>query len=168
VALELGLGFNVQSGSSAREIPNPDPTLARTEESDAPSTSAVAAHLSLPISMYSIGHFNLLLLPELDIGYSSASYSAFEVSTSGEELDLSLKGLLVGAGARIGAELSFGFLEIPQLALQTSFGLRVEYRRHKGSIGDAEMVLSDTAFGTSWYDDPWELLAGNIAMMYYF
>jgi hypothetical protein len=168
VGIELGLGFNVQSGSEAREIPNPDPTLARSEEADAPSTSAVVAHLALPISMYSVSHFNLLLLPELDIGYSSASYDSFEVSTSGEALDLSLKGLLVGAAARVGTELSFGFLDLPGLALQASFGLRVEYRRHKGAIGDAEMVVADTAFGTSWYDDPWELLAGNIAALYYF
>ena len=168
VGLDLGLGFNVASGSVSREIPNPDPTLNRSTDDSAPSTKAFVGHLALPISVYSIKYLNVLLLPELDVGFSGSTYSNFELSTNGEGLDLKLGGLLVGAGARVGAELSWGFLGLPQVSLQAAFGLRVEYRRQTGTIGDAKEVVSGTEFGTSWYDGPWDTLAGSLGVFYYF
>jgi hypothetical protein len=101
VGLDLGFGFNVASGGVDREIPNPDPTLSRSTAEDAPSTKAFVGHVAVPISVYSIKHFNVLLLPELDVGFSGSTYTDFEISTAGEGLDLKLGGLLVGAGARV-------------------------------------------------------------------
>ncbi|MBW2526700.1 MAG: hypothetical protein JRI23_21130 [Deltaproteobacteria bacterium] len=168
LGVELGVGFNVAGGSVSREIANPDPARTRTVEFATPSTTAVAGHLGVPISLYSVGHLNVLLLPEMDLGYSSSSVESVELSTTGEWLDLQLSGFVFGAGARVGAELGWGFLDLPQVTLQVSWGVRVEYRRSRGRIGDASMTIADTRLGTSWYDDPWQLLAGNIGVYYYF
>jgi hypothetical protein len=168
LGLDLGLGFNLASGGVARDIPNPDPAQSRTTDDSAPSTKAFVGHLAVPISLDSISHLNVLLLPEIDVGVSGSTYTNFEVSTSGEGLDLKFSGLLVGAGARLGAELGWGFIGLPQISLQASFGLRFEYRRRAGTIGDAKMVVSGTEFGTSWYNGPWDTLAGSMAVFYYF
>lgn len=168
VGVELGFGFNVAGGSVSREIPNPDPARSRTVEFASPSTSAVAGHVGLPISLYSVSHLNVLLLPEIDLGYSASTVDSFELSTTGEWLDLKLAGFLFGAGARLGAEVGWGFIDLPQVTLQVAWGLRMEYRRSTGRIGDASMTVSSTQLGTSWYDDPWQLLAGNIGVYYYF
>ena len=168
VGLDLALGFNVASGTVDRQVPNPDPALSRSEDSSAPSTKAFVAHLDVPISLYSTGHFNFLLLPEFDIGLSGSTYEGFETSTTGEPLDLKLSGLLVGGGLRFGTELSLGFFDLPQISLQASFGLRVEYRKQKGRIGDAEMTISGTELGTTWYGSPWNMIAGNLGLIYCF
>lgn len=166
--VELGFGFNVAGGSIRREIPNPDPSRTHTVEFATPSTTAVAGHLGIPVSVYSTGHLNVLLLPEVDLGYASSAVESYELSTAGEWLDLRLSGFLFGAGARLGAELGFGFIDLPQVTLQLSWGLRIEYLRSTGRIGDASMTIANTQVGTSWYDDPWRLLAGNVGAYYYF
>jgi hypothetical protein len=168
IGIDLGIGFNVASGSQVREIPNPDPTLDQRQESSTPSTTAVAARVGLPLSVFDVSHFNFMIIPELDLGYSAISYEAFDVSTGGEALDLRLDGLLVGAGLRAGAEVSLGFFDVPQLSLQAAFGLRFEHRRRSGRIGDAKMALTENEFGTSSYGAPWDVFTGSIALLYYF
>lgn len=167
VGVDFGIGFNVASGSRVREIPNPDPTLDQRQESATPSTTAVAARLGLPLSVFDVSHFNFMIIPELDLGYSSIRYEAFEVSTAGEPLDLRLDGLLIGAGLRAGAEVSLGFFDVPQLSVQAAFGLRFEHRRRNGRIGDATMTLVENEIGTSSYGAPWDVFAGSLAVLYY-
>ncbi len=168
LGIELAVGFNVHSGSITREIPNPDANLGRSTDVDAPSTNAFAGRLAVPLSVYAASHLNVLLIPELDIGFSSTSIEGFDVSTTGEPLDLQLDGFVFGLGGRVGAELSFGFIDVPQLSLQSSWGLRFESRKRSGKIGDAEMGLSETAVGTSWYGSPWDIIAGSLGVLYYF
>ena len=93
---------------------------------------------------------------------------SFSQSTTGDPLDLRLTGFVFGAGGRVGAELSFGFLGVPQLSLQSAWGVRFESRRRKGKIGDAEMTLTDNAVGTSFQGEPWQWLTGSLAVYYSF
>ncbi len=168
VGVELGVGFNVHSGSVTRKIPNPDVNLSRSTEIEAPSTKAFAGRLAVPLSVYATSHLNVMLIPELDVGFSSTSIETFDVSTTGEPLDLELSGFVFGLGGRVGAELSFGFIDVPQLSLQSSWGLRFESRKRSGKIVDAEMALSETAVGTSWHGGPWDILVGSLGVLYYF
>ncbi len=167
VGLELGIGFNVGGGSVEQTRPNPDPALSTSGEASLPSTTAVAGHFAAPLSVFSTSHLNLALIPELGIGYSSTTLEAFDVSTSGEALDLQLSGFVFGVGGKLGAELSFGFIDVPQLSFQSAFGVRFESRRHHGKIGDAEVTHSEQVFGTSFYGDPWDVLLGSFAVYYY-
>ena len=168
VGFELSLGFNVQSGDVEQDIPNPDPAQSQRVERSTPSTKAFAVRAGLPISVYAAKHLNVLFLPEFDFGLSSQTIEAYNVSTSGDPLNLQLSGMMVGAGARLGAELSFGFIDVPQLSLQSAWGARFEWRQRRGKIGDAEMKVSENAIGTSWFGSPWDIFAGSISLLYYF
>jgi len=167
VGIDLALGFNVTSGDETREIPNPDPSLGDRVERATPSTTAVAARLAVPLSVWDHAHLNILLMPELDIGYSSMVVQGLEESVSGEALDLQLTGFVFGVGGSVGAELSFGFIGVPELAVESAWGLRFESRRRRGKIGDAEVVRTEMAVGTSFYGDPWDVFLGSFALRYY-
>lgn len=166
--VDLGLGLGVGSGTFKRVVPNPDPALDRLEEGDASERLSFAGRAATPISMHSGRHYNLVLIPELDLAYSRATLPAFRASTTGDALDLRLTGFGFGAGLRVGGELSFGFWDVPQLSLQASWGLRLETAKRTGKIGDAEASLSGTSFGTSASSDPWQLLSGGFALFYGF
>jgi hypothetical protein len=149
VGAELAFGFNVGGGDETIESPNADPTLSQSSERALPSTKAFCGRLGVPLSVFSSTHYNFMLIPELDVGYTSSTLEDFELSTTGEALDLQLSGFVFGVGGRVGAELSFGFIDVPQLSIQSAWGLRFESRRRAGRIGDAETVQKETAFGTS-------------------
>ena len=167
VGAELAFGFNVAGGNETVQSPNPDPTLNVSTERSLPSTKAFCGRLGVPLSVFSATHYNLMLIPELDVGYSSTRLANFELSTTGEALDLQLSGFVFGIGGRVGAELSFGFIDVPQLSIQSAWGLRFESRRRVGRIGDAETIQTETAFGTSWYGSPWDIFTGSFALLYY-
>ncbi len=168
VGIDVGLGFNVHSGSVAKEIPNADAALDRTANADAPTQLALAAKVGVPISVHAGAHYNLMVIPDAGIGYTSTTIEAFNKGTSGEDLDLVLDGLVLAAGARLGAELEFGFVGVPELSVQTAWGLAFESRRRRGRIGDASATLFEKAIGTSWRDDPWDVFTGTFSVFYAF
>lgn len=166
VGLDVSAGLGIERGSVTRVVPNPNPALDRTEESASARKTTLAARVSLPISLVAGRHHHLLVLPELDLGYSTALVPAFGNSTTGDPLDLRLTGFGFGAGARFAGELHFGFWGVPQLSLQAAFGLRVDVARRRGAIGVAEATHSDVAFGSTASSDPWRLLAGGFSLLY--
>lgn len=168
IGLDLGVGFGFESGKFKRVVPNPDPTQDRLEEGDAAGRASFVGRIGAPLSVHAGRHYNLLVIPELDVAYSRARLPAFRQSTTGEPLDLVLTGFGFGAGARLGGELSFGFWGVPQLSLQASWGLRVETEKRTGKIGDAEAGLTGLTFGTTASSDPWKLLSGGFALFYGF
>jgi hypothetical protein len=168
LGIDVGLGFGLGSGSFKRVVPNPDPTQDRLEEGDTAGRLSFAGRVGVPVSVHAGRHYNLLVIPELDLAYSRATLPAFRPSTTGEALDLRLTGFGFGAGARIGGELSFGFWGVPQLSLQASWGLRVETEKRTGKVGDAEAGLSGLHLGTTASSDPWKLLSGGFALFYGF
>jgi hypothetical protein len=167
VGLELGAGFGISGGNETRTIPNPDPALGTEDERSAPSALAFDVRAGLPISLAAVKHVNFLLIPELDVGYSSRTLAESGTSTTGETLDLHLTGLVFGAGARLGLELSFGFFEVPELSLQAAFGARYEHRRFTGQIGDAETTVIENRAGTSFDGGPWDVVVGCLGLLYY-
>jgi len=166
LGLDVGAGFGTERGTFTRLVPNPDPALDRTEEGASARRTTFAARVSVPISFHSGRHHNLLVIPELDLGYSTATLPGFRQSTEGQALDLRLTGFGFGAGARLAGELHFGFWGVPELSLQASWGLRLDSDRRRGAIGVAETTLSGLAVGTTASSDPWRLVAGGLALMY--
>jgi hypothetical protein len=75
-------------------------------------------------------------------------------------------------GARAGAEIHFGFIDIPQLALQASIGLRfdVDSGSTTDSTGpdDVEVSSNRTHLHTTVQGAPWAIFTNNIAALYYF
>jgi hypothetical protein len=168
VGVDVGLGFGYETGSVSRYVPNPDPTLDRTEDGSSARRTAFAARLAAPLSVHSGKHYNLMVIPGLDVGYTRTTLPAFRQSTTGDALDLRLTGFVFGVGAQVGTEVSFGFLGVPQLSLQTAWGLRLESRKRTGKIGDAETTLSEVGIGTSFHAEPWQWLTGSLSAFYSF
>ncbi len=166
IALELGAGFGVSGGNETRTMPNPDPALSAESEQSA-SAFAFDVRAGLPVSLAAVKHVDFFLVPEIDVGYSSRTLGDAGTSTGGEPLDLRLTGLVFGAGARLGLELSFGFFDVPELALQAAFGVRYEHRRFAGKIGDAETTIIENRAGTSFDGSPWDIVFGSLGLVYY-
>lgn len=161
--LEIGLGFNTISGTRADDISSredvPDPTI-----------WGLALHLGLPLSFYDDEHYQFLLLPELNFG---ASFGALEddPNIDGDQA-VRQRARLVGGGLRAGAEIQFGMIGLPMLALTGTVGVRLNY--HQSSVEAAEngvvvtRVRSGFQASTSSFNDPWDLFVSSIAALYYF
>ena len=118
----------------------------------------MAIHGGLPIALATSKHMTFELIPEATIGFAGNS-AANNLSYSGFRLDL---------GARIGGEIQFGFIGIPQLALQASVGLYLEHDSWGYSTPGNSGSASSTTFATSVQSDPWGIFTDNVSALYYF
>lgn len=153
IGIDAGLGFGLTSGSS--ETPP-------AAEVDAPSWHLFMIHGGLPISLASAGHFSFQVVPELNLGFAGAS-------TEIGGMDASVSGFHFDVGARAGAEIHFGFIDIPQLSLQGGVGLRWTMTSTSSEVGGTDgPSSSSTSIGTTLNGNPWDIFTGNIAALYYF
>ena len=116
---------------------------------------------SAPFAISTGKHYAFLAIPEANLGFSSSSVKSGEndVTVSGFRLDL---------GARAGAEIQFGFIDIPQLSLQATVGAALAFDRLSAKNGANESSQSQTSFGTSVQNEPWSIFRSNVAAIYYF
>ena len=160
---EVGLGFNTVSGDRSDDIADredvPDPTI-----------WGLALHLGVPLSFYNDEHYKFLLLPELNFGMSFGA-TEDDPNIDGDQA-IRQRARLVGGGIRAGAEIHFGMIGLPMLALSGTVGVRLNY--HDSSVEAAEngvvvtRVRSGFAASTSSFNDPWDVFVSNIAALYYF
>jgi hypothetical protein len=159
MAIEGALGLGYSSGSVTNKTGN------TSTETNAPSLFGLALHAGLPLVFATSAHFAFEVVPELNFGFVSGSQSL-----AAGKVDLS--GLLLQLGARVGAEIQFGFIDIPQLALQGSVGLHMSYQGRSASTSNnnvaTESSNSSFNFGTTIQGKPWDIFTSNIAAIYYF
>jgi hypothetical protein len=150
LGVDAGLGLKLSSGSAT--------TGGAT--TDLQGYSAFILHGGVPLALAGSRHFSFQVVPELNLGYASSQRGGGGPDLSGFHLDL---------GARVGAEIQFGFIGIPELSLQAGVGVKLAYDHVKISppAGDATSV-GQTFFGTGLGNNPWDIFAGNIAALYYF
>ncbi len=165
LAIEGALGIGIYSGSGEDVGP---PPVGGTTVVDPPSATAFALHGAVPLALAHSGHFVFEVVPELNFGFSTGTvYSP--LPPGGAATDVDVGGLLFQLGARVGAEIHFGFIDIPQLALQGTIGLHLTYESRSADFADgSSSSRSEFVLATSWNEDPWELFTGNIAAIYYF
>lgn len=145
LAIEAGLGLGIGSSSEDDSQGN---------EVNTPSRTAFALHGGVPLALASSKHFVFEVVPELNFGIATGSAG-----------DIDLSGLLLELGARAGAEIHFGFMGLPQLALQGSIG--VHFSLQSCSVGD-NASRSDVRFGTDVYNSPWSIFSESVSAIYYF
>lgn len=157
LGIDAGLGLSLTSGSITQG----------DVEADKVGSTVVILHGGVPLSLASSDHFSFQIVPELNLGFASAT----------EELDPApdneLSGFHLDIGARAGAEIHFGFIDIPQLSLQAGVGLYFAMDRVSASNpGEADPAVetkdSTTTFGTTLAGNPWDIFTGNISALYYF
>jgi len=150
LGIDAGIGVGIASGSTK------DATGMST---DLPSWHAFMLHGGVPLSLASAGHFSFQIVPEMNLAFagSSATAAGMDISTSAFHFDI---------GARAGAEIHFGFINVPQLSLQGSVGLRMNIESTSNSPGDAGSSAFNLA--TTVGDNPWNIFTSNVAALYYF
>jgi hypothetical protein len=157
LGLDVGLGFTTTFGSNSKPAANGDGT---TNSSDANAPTAFVLHGGLPIAFASAKHYVFELIPEVNFGYAQ------QAITNGD-----MSGLHIDLGARVGTEIHFGFIGIPQLALQASVGLKIDVNQTKDEVtvgGVTQKATSSrTVVGTTVYDNPWNIFLGNVSALYY-
>ena len=163
LGIDAGLGLALGGGSWEAD------QAGVSADGDLASATAFLLHAGLPLSLASADHFSFQIVPELNVGYASISQ---EGPANGN--DIKDTGLHFDVGARAGAEIHFGFMGIPQLSLQGSVGLRLDYESLKTEDEDSidpdtvEQTLSTWRFATDTYDNPWNIFVSNVAALYYF
>lgn len=158
LGIDAGLGLSFTGGSV---------TPPGGDEVDKVGSTIFVLHGGVPLSLASSQHFSFQIVPEINLGMASAT----------QELDPApdneLSGFHLDIGARAGAELHFGFIDVPQLSLQAGVGLSYAYdsvsaSNPGGSDPAEESKDSTTTFGTSLANNPWDIFTGNISALYYF
>ncbi len=153
VALDLGLGLSTLGGSSKTG----------STTTDAPSLFGISLKAGVPIALLAAKHYTFFIEPQLIFGYASQSIRP----TGGDETKNS--GMHLALGATAGAEIQFGFIGIPHLALDAAIGLGLDYQSGSSKTGaNPETTVSSTAFGTAAFASPWNIFTTNVAARYYF
>jgi hypothetical protein len=166
LGIDAGVGLSIVGGSTNADAPPADPV-----DSDRDSFTAFVFHGGVPLALASSDHFVFEIIPEANIAIASAGDD-----TNGDaDGDVSHSGFHFDVGARAGAEIHFGFMKIPQLALQASVGLRFDVDNGKSTdstpaapAGDVELKSSRTELHTTVQGAPWAIFTNNIAALYYF
>ncbi|MEY4576829.1 MAG: hypothetical protein RL701_1532, partial [Pseudomonadota bacterium] len=140
-------GTTTQMGNTSVEVNNP-------------SVFGFGLHAGLPLVFASSAHFAFELVPELNFGFVTGGVKPNDV-------DVSLSGVLLQLGARIGAEIQFGFIGIPQLALQGTVGFHLQYEGRGASTDATEVSSHSFGFGTTVQGKPWDIFTSNISAIYY-
>jgi len=162
LAFEAGLGLGIGSISTSKETTGDSVVLPGLS-----SVFALGLHVGLPVALAHSGHFAALLIPEIDFGYGSAKRI---VNPGDADQDITLSTIDFKLGVRIGGEVHFGFWGLPQLSLQGTVGLGIQYRSGSaadsvdlpaGGIGESESKFSVTTFAN-------DIVNGMIRINYYF
>jgi hypothetical protein len=160
LGLDAGLGLSTTFGTHKVE----DPTTTTSTNHTAPT--GLAVHFGMPLALKAVRHYTFEMIPEMNIGYATQSDIP-----AGTNLGIDRTGMHVDLGARVGAELHFGFIGIPELSLVGSVGVRVNLTQTKTEdrTTGTTRTTSDgrTVIETTVGDNPWNIFIGNVSAFYY-
>ena len=132
------------------------------------SSFGLALHGGVPIALAYSNHFVFEVVPVLNFGIASGSIETTAGMTS---TTIDLSGMLIEIGAKVGAEIHFGFIDLPDLSLQGTVGLTLRHESRSveapAGMGTATTDRSETLVSTGVDGEPWDIFTGNIAAIYY-
>ncbi len=159
IGIDAGLGFGLNSASATTS------TGGTSTTTDQPTVIGLGLHGGLPIAFVAGKHYTFELIPEFNFGFTTAT-----LKNAAGGPDTGLTGIRFDLGARIGSEIHFGFIGVPELALQATIGLGLRFESVKASLADGSFSASISQFGlaTSVQDAPWAIFTNTISALYYF
>jgi hypothetical protein len=162
IGIDVGLGLGFAGGSQEAVTNGAATTVNKV------GTAGFALHAGLPIVIYEGRHYAFLVIPEFTIGGASGKLTPTTTPGNIAAPEQDLSGFLLDAGGKVGAEIYFGFIGLPELALQATAGL--SYRRSVFKLSSDGNSASDgtTTFGTDVQSDPWAIFTNNVSATYYF
>ncbi len=165
LGIDAGIGFALVDDGKTEDETTVGGVTTSTEAELAPLTAFVF-HAGVPLALANSGHFSFQVVPEVNVGFATQT-----VQPAVDAEDKST-GFTFDIGARGGGEVHFGFIGVPQLALQGSIGLLYRYENWKvESVAAADAAThSETRgnFTTTVFDNPWNIFTSNVAALYYF
>lgn len=168
LGIDVGLGLSYSSGSRTVEQGGTETTT------DGAARLGIGLHGGVPLVFAYGNHYKFLAVPELNLGYATQS-EAVQNPPPNTPIppDVHRAGFRLDVGARVGTEIQFGFIGIPELALQASVGLNFRYQRWSASQDAGGPVTSASSssesqmnLGTTVQSDPWALFSNNISAIY--
>lgn len=157
MGVDVGVGVGVSTATSSVTVGGV------STDTGTPATTGFALHAGVPFALAYSQHFTFELVPEVNFGYAGTYAHA-----AGGQPDIGLNGIRLDVGGRIGAELHFGFIGIPQLSLQGTIGVSFRYDTVWASQGNNGASLSTIGVGTTFQNDPWAIFTNSVAALYYF
>jgi hypothetical protein len=160
IGLDVGLGIYTDGGNHTED---PGASV------DKAGRTGVLVHAGVPLSLVSAGHFSFQLVPELNIGYAQQT----EELPGGAGQD-NRTGVGFEIGMRAGAEIQFGFIDIPQLSLQAGIGIgyrtaQIKEERERTGAPTTTSEDSTNVFATNVTGEPWDIFTGDVLRaLYYF
>jgi hypothetical protein len=171
VRLDVSFGWNMGSGTQ---------TVAGTQN-DGISTLVLVGRVALPFALVVDDHYTFFLGPEIAYGHAGETVPASTVAIPGATPppDTTHDGSRFTLGGRAGAEIQFGFIGIPRLALDATISLALDIVSGStvGPGGPAipgqpastvESKFSRTLVRSSTQHQPWNIFVSNVAAVYYF
>jgi hypothetical protein len=157
MGIDAGIGLVLASGSTTVDM------AGTSEDTDNPQPAAFILHGGLPLALADSQYFVFELVPEFNIGFAGNTIE----QVGG---DLILRGFHLDIGARAGAEVHFGFIDIPQLSLQAGIGLALAYDSTsiEDEAADTSTSVSTTRLATNVGNNPWDIFTGTVSALYYF
>lgn len=162
MGIDAGLGFGTTFGGTTVKSNNVETSTSN------PAGLGFAIHGGVPLVLGHQKHYKLLVIPELNFGITTRT-----VETPNQP-NVHLGGWRLDVGARAGAEIHFGFIGVPQLALQGTVGLSFRHlqwnatREAQNATPEASVSVSQNGIGTTVQSDPWAIFTNNISAIYYF
>jgi hypothetical protein len=155
MGIDAGIGFAFASASITQEAGD------TTTDIDNPQPTAFILHGGVPFALADSQYFVFELIPELNVGFAGNTVN---------DGDLKLRGFRLDIGARAGAEVHFGFIDIPQLSLQAGIGVSLAYQSVSATneAANTSVSQSSTSFGTNVGNNPWDFFTSSISALYYF
>ncbi len=157
LGIDAGIGLGLASGSNT----------VGGNSTDTPSAHLFMLHGGVPLSLASAGHFSFQVVPELNVGFAGGSQDV-PAAMGAAGTTNKVSGFHLDVGARAGAEIHFGFINVPQLSLQGSVGLRMNIDSQSSTLAGMDHKASQFGIGTTVGDNPWNIFTSNVAALYYF
>jgi hypothetical protein len=157
MGIDAGLGVTTTFGSQKQE------SGGQSVSTNATAPTGLAIHFGVPLALSSAKHFSFQIIPEMNLGYAQQA-----LTVAGVENELS--GIHFDMGARIGGELHFGFIGVPELSLVGAVGLRLDMNQTKTETkGATPVTFSDgrTEIATHVNGNPWDIFTSSISAFYY-
>ncbi len=162
VGFEAGLGFFYSAGSVSAELGD------ASSEVEKQTIFAALIHAGVPLRLADTQHMVLLLTPELTFGTARSDVSPLFEDNAPPAAEL--RGYRLDLGARAGGEIHFGFMNLPNLALEASVGVFLSSEWASATVANQSLTDVSTALSTSSLNAPWDIFSGlgNVAARYYF
>jgi hypothetical protein len=154
---DLGLGFNYTSSSVTQ------PQTGTLTTTDGPSTKGFGLHAGLPLAITLHKHAVFELVPEADVIWAKETIPAL----TGNVIT-TYDGWSARVGGKAGFEIFFGFIGVPQLAIEASLGAYFKYDSVASTIGPIERSTRSWGISTLRGNEPWSIFSGAVAAMYHF